>query len=60
MRQSKKEYLSEFWKYNVNPITGWVDEKRKDEGERSKSKFIDLNKYLLNQKKLREKLLNAL
>lgn len=59
MSQNKKQYLSKFWNYNLNPITGWIDEKRKDERERSKDKFVDLNKYLLNQKELREKLLTA-
>jgi|TARA_R110000851_G_scaffold85927_1_gene186625 hypothetical protein len=59
MSQNKKQYLSKFWNHNLNPITGWIDEKRKDERERSKDKFVDLNKYLLNQKELREKLLTA-
>jgi len=28
MRRIKEERLIKFWEFKVNPITGWVDDKR--------------------------------
>jgi hypothetical protein len=28
MKRTKEQRLTKFWKNNINPITGWVDDKR--------------------------------
>ena len=59
MTHNNTSKLARFWENNINPVTGWIDEKRQDEKERSKTKVLDLREYLDNQKKMREDLLIA-
>jgi len=36
MKRTKEQRLTKFWEKKINPVTGWVDDKRKVLGKENK------------------------
>tara|TARA_R110001592_G_scaffold161380_2_gene393966 strand:+ start:1191 stop:1313 length:123 start_codon:yes stop_codon:yes gene_type:complete len=36
MKRTKEQRLTKFWENNINPITGWFEDKRMHERKKSK------------------------
>lgn len=48
MRQTKEQKLKKYWEFQINPITGWFEDNRKDDSKRSRNKRLNLNKDCLS------------
>ena len=52
-----KQMQREFWKHNINPITGWVVDSKADIVALSKRSYLDKNDFDYSEKDLEDEVI---
>ncbi len=48
MKRTKEQRLKKYWKFKINPITGWFEDNRKGESTRNRKRYLDLRKEYIS------------